>query len=652
MINVKKKYTILNGAAPYQIFVQGEHSVQMISNNQFEVEFIFEDQDNIQDRNISVIDANGCISAIETSSAVLDPCTEFFVSPISKSGRRYSVEVVSDTSVIYDWDFDEGIFNGSEVSNYIDLFQYTGGPQLSTLSVTVTNADGCSETRTFDIPVCRVFAQSASAQFVNVGNQYVANVTLRASSSCAVGINWDTLNITGDIAGLTIINNGPNVTITSQNLPADLVLNYTVRDNSNIISNTANLSLSANGQLGLDVPSIIIDGLPTVGDIEFDIDDFIRDFVDPTTININNNLTTSNISAMNTGSQFMATLTGNTGVIGYDADDINGNPLNPGTISVVRDFADFTTTNVVVNSPCSGATSTYVLAGNPSVTEIVSVLGANGITKNGINPVALDITDAAPTQTITLNVKNGNNQTASLQLDYCRSCANPTVSKDVCESVINPYSLLTKPTPNGTWTTSNGAPLPATYNGNVTLPTNGLYSYVYSVNNSTPSGESCPVITSALEVTKIAGTNITNDNCSTPKALFAILDEGTSASIESISADCNSLTTFSKTGANGNLGDYTYDQWFTYESSSTLNGMTTMDIKVTITGTGNTPLQSPAVQVWSSCVSPIVTSYNQGTNQIIATFNVPTDGSVNDYLIQVCADSLGDYSIFIEQEIV
>jgi hypothetical protein len=155
-----------------------------------------------------------------------------------------------------------------------------------------------------------------------------------------------------------------------------------------------------------------------------------------------------------------------------------------------------------------------------------------------------------------------------------------------------------------------------------------------------------------LEVTKIAGTNIANDDCANAKPLFAINDAGTSSTIEAIISNCAQLTTFSKTGANGNLDDYTYDQWFTYQSSSTLNGATSMDITVTVTGIGGKPIQSPAVQVWSSCVTPIVTSYNQTVNQIVASFNVPTDGSINDYLVQVCSDSLGDYSIFIEQEIV
>jgi hypothetical protein len=379
MINVKKKYTIQNGTAPYQIFVEGEHTVEMISNNQFEVEFIFEDQDNIQDRNISVIDANGCISTIETSSTTLDPCTEFYVSPITKTGRRYSVEVVSSSSVIYDWNFDEGIFNGSALENYIDLFQYAGGPQTSTISVTVTNADGCFETRNFEIPICRSFAQNETAQFLPVGNQYIANIALRASSTCAVGMNWDSLNITGDVAGLTIVSTGPNVTITSQNLPEDIVLNYTVRDNSGIISNTATLSLSASGQLGLSVPDIIIGGLPDVGDIEIDISDDIRGFVDPTTINVNNNLTTSNVTANNTGAVFNITMTGTTGVVGYDAQDINGNVLDPGIISLKRNFSEFTTTDIVLTSPCGGTTFTYVLASNPSVVEITSILGLTAL---------------------------------------------------------------------------------------------------------------------------------------------------------------------------------------------------------------------------------------------------------------------------------
>jgi hypothetical protein len=652
MINVNKKYTILSGQAPYRVFVEGQAEITFLSTNEFEVEFTFDSVDTISDMSISVIDANGCASSLQTSANTLNPCTDFFVSPISKLNRRYSVDVVSDSSVTYDWDYDQGLFQGIEGTGFIDLTQVTGGPVTSTLTLTVNNADGCSEVRTFEIPVCRAFARNETAQFIQVGDNYVANVALRANSSCTEGMNWNTLNISGNTTGLTIVTNGPNVTITSPTLPADVVLEYTVRDNTNVLSNVATLSLSASGQLGLNVPDIIINSLPDVGDIEIDISNDIRGFVDPTTINVNNNLTTSNVTANNSDAVFNITMTGTTGVVGYDAQDINGNVLDPGIISLRRNFANFTTTNITVNSSCLGGNTTYVLSSNPTVTEITSIIGATGITKNGINPVAVDIAETAPTQTITLNVKNGNNQTGSLILNFCGDCDNTTVVKEVCEEIINPYSMLTKPVPNGTWTTTNGAPLPTTYNADVTLPTTGLFEYVYTIDVSTPGGETCPTVDSPLNVTRVAGNTIINNDCANAKPLFAIHDAGTSSTVEAIGSNCSSLTTFSKTGANGNLGDYTYDQWFTYQSSSTLNGGTSMNITVTITGIGGTPIQSPAVQLWNSCVTPIVTSYNQTANQIVASFNVPTDGSVNDYFIQVCSDSLGDYSVFIEQEIV
>jgi hypothetical protein len=57
-------------------------------------------------------------------------------------------------------------------------------------------------------------------------------------------------------------------------------------------------------------------------------------------------------------------MTGTTGVVGYDAQDINGNVLDPGIISLRRNFANFTTTNITVNSSCLGGNTTYVLSSN------------------------------------------------------------------------------------------------------------------------------------------------------------------------------------------------------------------------------------------------------------------------------------------------
>lgn len=652
MITITKLIEV-SGVAPYQVFVNtsGEASVEQVTNSIYRITTLYNDEIGTGDT-VTVIDDLGCIRSLPLQ--ITDPCDTFFVSEIVRqSGPGNPTQTTTTTPSVYnitsnqtvtvDWTLDNPeLYLFLEQGSQATLTQVSTNSEIVTtnLRAIVTNTNGCTQERRFQLSPCVPRAQNSSTvmRLNDEGVYEKLRVPMSASSSCGT-IDWSTAILANN--NLLTIEQIPGQPYLNISSPISINTNifFSVADETGQRSNVARISVTSTEELantendgtggvqGTVGPVIFPNG---INGLDYPLNEL--GINNPNGLSINTTLTTANSASIN-GNNLIADVTGQqTSSVGINTQS------GPNVITFVRDLTTYTPGPTTLDVGCGTVIS--------NLTSVSGVDTVNSIISGDATLSGSFITISEDDQIVKVSVSNDDGQTGTLDVYACRTCG-ADFSRTTCESTNVLYNFINAPT-GGTWTsTTVGAPIPASYNDSVTLTT-GTYLYTYNVVNSVTQ---CPnPITYNLTLVKEDATLVSNDECVNAELLIPITngDDTQSFTNESISSSCSSQTTWS--GDKGLMSTHLYDQWFKYDSSTPV-GFTDVLNTIKVIGTGNNPVQIPSVQIWDTCGTTLNNvTYSQSGNTATAVFTLPANAS-REVTVQVLSDTTGNYRLEVLQEV-
>lgn len=661
MINIKKIFRIVGGDAPYTIFPNTSAEVEITrgADNLVTLDLTYATEEDINPQDsVTVIDKSGCISS--SLLQIVNVCDNFVVSQIQKTGGSnspeagfgeqsvFTIEANQPTAITWTLDNPE-IYTTETKNNTITLTQVQSGISQTKLKGNVTNSNNCGKQREFSLFPCRTLTGS---RVVNLTYNPITQlygkfgVEMIASTNCSGAvIDWST----------AIINFPSNITAVQR--PGQPYLDIT----STAPINNVGVAFSVSNSQGLrsNISSIVASvELPTIGGPPVGIDPIFigvddNNITTPLTglfppgvvgTGVSPSYTTAN-SAIVTNN----TLTTNT--LGLPVTTV-GVITNTGIVvlTFIREIGDYVAQAEEINVFCNPVIK--------NLTTYSDVTSANNIVSGSATLVNNTLTLTQAGQEVIVNVTNADGQNSNKTFYVCGSCGTNSTST-TCNLTINLFDALNgNPNPNGTWTSVTGGPLPSTYNGDVTLTNTGLYGYTYSSPNNVGDYSCTDGTTFVLQINKTLSGFISNNSCVASSLLSPITGAGQITITREISNLCAIETTYS--GNEGNLNPYAYDQWFRYTSNTSANTRVTF----TLTGTGATPINEVALQIWNTCSVPL----NTTNTSTLSTYTAVTQtGSTNpnpdqaapqgifesrDYFIQVLSNNIGNYNLNINQTII
>ena len=204
---------------------------------------------------LNLVDNIGCSNA--QNVALINPC-DLTLSDISNADELDFVVTASAGTPPYQykWNYDTSLFTtDSDESPVLSLNVIDGeAANRTNISVTVTDANGCEQTKSYNQQLCPITVEGAfittycvsvikdSAKAIN------SNVTLPITSTC--DIDYDTFEYTSTNSGITILHNGNGVftvNVADGTSAGTFIIQYTVKNEYG--------SVSPVGSLFITVPS-------------------------------------------------------------------------------------------------------------------------------------------------------------------------------------------------------------------------------------------------------------------------------------------------------------------------------------------------------------------------------------------------------------
>lgn len=635
MINIKRVIQVTQGEAPYQVIVntEGESSVTERSNSTYEIDLVYEQEDQIGlGDSVTVIDNLGCIRSIPLQ--ITNICESFYVSEIQKVDETYSV--ISNEAVTVDWSIDDPTYYSLvDQGTSVSLTQIASGIQQTNLRAVITNQSGCTEERRFSLFPYRTLAQPTyyTLRLNPESGLYEGNnLALKGSTNQPNAVmDWSTTQIINNTSLSVTQRPGQAILdVTSTSPFEEKTIYFTVSNNRGLESNTSRVVFTTERETTLDGFTIP----PRILTTPFD-DDIITTTDEELGLNnitgINAGITTANSATYN-GGLLVADITGlDSAVVGIFTED------GSTALSIIRDLSQYTLADIEQAVYCNDVSL--------DLSTQAGIDKANFIVSGNATLINDTVTIAEGEQAVIVNVSNTNNQSTDIRINACGKCTTDS-NQTLCDSSITLFDYLNgDPATGGTWSTTSGSSVPTTFDGSVILA-NGVHNYIY--NAPANVGEYICTVTTPyiLNINKVTGANSSNNSCATPQPTSTINGDGTRSTIGTLSSDCTSLTTWS--GQLGNQVAHNYDEWFSYEYNST-GGTTNITISVTPNGAGSTTF--PKVQLWSDCstLEPNVV-YTENATTATATFSKPSGNYTG--LIQVISDNVGKYAVVIQQEVI
>lgn len=685
MITQIKQIQILNGISPFNyIFTSTSECITFPS-------FTFDEDDSILTLTIEATD-EACIIANPTITInvsdsnqpvnctqsitlnLVNPCNDFTVTSITENNLTFSVSSISNCSGArsYNWEYSDSFNLISQVdgntssSITLDIDSNISSEEL--IAVEVTDCNGCSERVEYIYSIC---APEVGNSFLDA---YCTSETvwttgfysIVVNESCA-GIDYSTLTVNTPVGVSYGIDSRGYVQFTFDN-PRQAIYNleYTVRDNNGILSNTGILTVAIN-DCGIEqvYGDFTISNVPqgaTPGDIVSNpISDRVigRNTIDWGTFTILPNIpfTSPDISLRGglDGRQYIDYEVPNPPVtesMQFTVEDINGNrskaitqtfvyhtdtfQLNPVTACVVSGqqvVTDFTANDLgtldessfrIISAPSTG---TYTVNGTTVTYD--TQLGVSG--------------DQVFTYEIEDVYGNKDTETVTYTLTYPGVSNTFTVCTD---RVYNFYEefLNSSADTGGTWVaTSGGGPVPASWNSDVDL--SGQYgSFVYEYNVIDGICASKSIITINKQITP----DLNNDECINADSLTALTTLPYSDSnTTQMQEECNihQAATLSVEALPAHWSTVESDMWIDVDISAITANPNPITVTINTTNAGLlNPGEFAQIAVYSSCGGTEYTAVNNVfRNNSDSTFVIPNGSIPGTLIIRIGSNNPGNF---------
>ena len=642
------------------------------------------------------LDLEGFCDSFHVSQIITDK------SEYERSGYTiYSLDSNEEFSV--DWALEnEAKFSFAlQGDKAIKIKQLDGTNVTSTLRATAISENGCTHYREIDIIPCRVVASdvNVSLSINGRGYQSASLVSLSATSSCNSGIDWSTLIIEN--------NSKVRITAQDKNkldLEADFFLSstermyYTVKDSNGILSNRATISIRSTGTLGTpaSVPPITIPVDCDASSVRVCFSSLkLPTDVDTGSISVNEALT--NVSSHQLVACGIEVAVGDAKIssLGINARTKDGKDIDPIIVGLVKKLCDYTEADQEVIFTCTNEKMVN-LANYGNISRVKQLI--SGEAKLESDTVLSYSKGNSP---VIVKVENSQGQTTDMRLNVCGICVEDKAFTS-CESVFTLYDLLGPlARPNGKWEleslvtasviggatpvqvlggadrgqvlgrvrndvfTSDRAnfgavtgffqalesatvseslgELPNSYNGKVSIPELGKYTYVYYSPNQVGEYECEHKTAHRVIINRVGASEAPGNNCSTSKELKLEASTGYRSEVQIISKDCDRKNSFS--GKTGYQAVHKYDAWFKLKSDFVPYFPETAEVSIQLSGSGKDGLRFSKIQIWDSCGVP-TTELSYRHTEFNSTVKIPFN-KIKDSIVQVLSDVEGTFVITV-----
>ena len=230
MITIQRQYRINGGTAPYTYNWTAVDGCVTFSpatgttNSLVDVEFRFQYESCFDTAGIRLAwtDVNGCSGFAEI--AVDNPCDEFTISAIGKSGEyTFTVSAVapSCSNISYEWRYSSTLWSAAEqidaaFNSRITLSPNTtvSLPDSTPVQVIVTDCHGCQKSAVINHEFCVPDMHDFALNLYCAGTQYLSDwYTIPDPVNCPVPVDWSTLVVEAllRVPGVTFETNGNQV---------------------------------------------------------------------------------------------------------------------------------------------------------------------------------------------------------------------------------------------------------------------------------------------------------------------------------------------------------------------------------------------------------------------------------------------------------
>lgn len=177
-----------------------------VSTDTFAVTLFYEDEDCITDAvvNIDVISNSGCTNLEDETISNVNFCENLQISSLTQNGGNFSFTGVLTspdcTTNQFEWTYDTAIFNlvsitDSELTSTLVIEPkgtLTTLPSSSTVTLTATNCNGCTETQSLNYAVCTPILEPLGTVDLTCGANFYTSAfrSFTVTNSCSSPINY------------------------------------------------------------------------------------------------------------------------------------------------------------------------------------------------------------------------------------------------------------------------------------------------------------------------------------------------------------------------------------------------------------------------------------------------------------------------------